>query len=667
MGRVRRHPGNRERCVAQRLPAHAGGFPDRANGLPVTFLPRPGPVLWALGTGLLLAPPAAQSAGAARIHRRGGAAAAPRPVIGAAAARLNPLQDISLKTLSFELFLLPAPRAITATPEAVAAAPLATKDQPETSRREVIAGRPVPAVDEAFREGIFRKEREFIDRYRRGRVVADQAWVEPQSSVPDQIGRLKEIGNREEGLLLLVALRPSRSGEAPGIWIVDTEAYTKERGILRLIYHRERGLPARPQAEPALREETSRWDAMTWEEFAAELRNLSPLAGGGPAVLRLTLLAGGGARSDFTSARLPKAGPLMERLALPMEELSRSLEQGTASGMADNAERDFMRRLGGELAPVSGHAPEIAGPALVEPGERTQWSSGFFESFDGTRLHYRIRPGEGPMVLLIHGLGLHEASLERLRSELLPGRALMVLDREGYGASSPRRVPESPRRHLENQARDVSAAAREAARLSGGPVDVLGHSLGAKHVLALARSARTPLALIRNFYLVSPPPDGWQSKLSASEQQRVNWLRLHYRMAGTRDGPARNAYIHNLALSAVRYYLDRLERFAPAELKEKAARDFLAFLGNPEREELLILETLSAYEDLPDQGLWGNALVVGFSDDATVPFAEVEALARGLEASARERGLRFRFAALPGGHFEPLVDPGSLTRALAGF
>lgn len=292
------------------------------------FRPRPGPVLCALWAGLLFAPSAAKGDGAARIDLLGGPAGAPRLVAGAAAAPLNPIQGLDLKTLSFERPVLPALGVVDA-------APLAAKDQPAISSREVIEGRPAPAeegVDEALREDIFGKEREFIDRYRRGRVVADRAWTEPLSQVPDQIGRLKEIGNREEGILLLAALRPSRSGEPPGIWIVDTEAFIKERGILRLIYHRERGLPARPQAEQALLEETGRWDAMTWEEFAAELRDLSPMAGGGPDVLRLTLLAGGGAFLNSTSARLPAAGPLMERLALRMEELSRNLNQGPETG-----------------------------------------------------------------------------------------------------------------------------------------------------------------------------------------------------------------------------------------------------------------------------------------------------------------------------------------------
>jgi 3-oxoadipate enol-lactonase len=100
--------------------------------------------------------------------------------------------------------------------------------------------------------------------------------------------------------------------------------------------------------------------------------------------------------------------------------------------------------------------------------------------------------GEGPPLLLVHGFGGAAWNFTEL-APLLPGRRLIIPDLPGHGGSSPLPAPT-----LTGFA-DVLAQIFEE-QLLGGPVDVLGHSMGG--VVALRLAERHP-KLVRRLVLAA--------------------------------------------------------------------------------------------------------------------------------------------------------------------
>ncbi|WP_075215272.1 alpha/beta fold hydrolase [Mongoliimonas terrestris] len=113
---------------------------------------------------------------------------------------------------------------------------------------------------------------------------------------------------------------------------------------------------------------------------------------------------------------------------------------------------------------------------------------------DGRRIHFHVR-GNGPPVLLLHGLGsLAEEMLPAFQA-CLPGRRLIAPDRPGYGYSDP--LPEA-------EAGPDGQADRIAGFLAVLGIDqatVVAHSIGAGTGLALA--ARHP-ARVSALLLLAP-------------------------------------------------------------------------------------------------------------------------------------------------------------------
>jgi pimeloyl-ACP methyl ester carboxylesterase len=97
--------------------------------------------------------------------------------------------------------------------------------------------------------------------------------------------------------------------------------------------------------------------------------------------------------------------------------------------------------------------------------------------------------GEGPPLLLVHGLGGAAWNFSEL-APLLAGRRLLIPDLPGHAASTP--LPASA--SLGGYADAVAATLAE-------PVDVLGHSLGG--VVALRLAERRP-ELVRSIVLAAP-------------------------------------------------------------------------------------------------------------------------------------------------------------------
>lgn len=105
--------------------------------------------------------------------------------------------------------------------------------------------------------------------------------------------------------------------------------------------------------------------------------------------------------------------------------------------------------------------------------------TGEFVDVAGARLHYVSR-GEGPAVLLLHGLGGNLRHFHRMIDSLAEGRRVIALDSPGCGYS---RMLDGGHVSLRRRA-DIVAAFIE--RLQLEQVLVVGHSLGGALALALA-------------------------------------------------------------------------------------------------------------------------------------------------------------------------------------
>lgn len=109
---------------------------------------------------------------------------------------------------------------------------------------------------------------------------------------------------------------------------------------------------------------------------------------------------------------------------------------------------------------------------LVPPG-------GHFVDVDGARVHY-VEQGEGPVILMIHGLGGQLHHMRRpLMEEFGPGYRLISVDRPGSGYST----RPSGRADLASQARFV---ARFMETLGIERALLVGHSLGGAIALRVA-------------------------------------------------------------------------------------------------------------------------------------------------------------------------------------
>jgi pimeloyl-ACP methyl ester carboxylesterase len=122
-------------------------------------------------------------------------------------------------------------------------------------------------------------------------------------------------------------------------------------------------------------------------------------------------------------------------------------------------------------------------------------AKGRFVEIDGQRIHY-LDQGEGPCLVLIHGLGGQTGHLTYdLVDRLTESFRVIVVDRPGSGHSPAFRQGKS------GLSRQASLIAALMEHLKLGPSLILGHSLGGAIALALALD--NP-ALVRGLVLVSP-------------------------------------------------------------------------------------------------------------------------------------------------------------------
>lgn len=112
-------------------------------------------------------------------------------------------------------------------------------------------------------------------------------------------------------------------------------------------------------------------------------------------------------------------------------------------------------------------------------------------SADGTRIAvFAAEPGPGtstghPALLLVHGTSADHRTWRVAAPLLASRRRVLAMDRRGRGDSG-----DAADWAIERELDDVAAVAEAVAADGGGPVDVVGHSLGGR--IALAASRLTP-------------------------------------------------------------------------------------------------------------------------------------------------------------------------------
>jgi pimeloyl-ACP methyl ester carboxylesterase len=114
-------------------------------------------------------------------------------------------------------------------------------------------------------------------------------------------------------------------------------------------------------------------------------------------------------------------------------------------------------------------------------------------SADGTAIAYWYG-GVGPALLLVHG-AMSDHQRWRITPLLQPHRTVYVMDRRGRGGSG-----DAAAWSLDREVGDVAAVIEAAAVREGGPVDVLGHSLGG--LLSLRAASVSPH--VRRLVLYEP-------------------------------------------------------------------------------------------------------------------------------------------------------------------
>jgi pimeloyl-ACP methyl ester carboxylesterase len=108
----------------------------------------------------------------------------------------------------------------------------------------------------------------------------------------------------------------------------------------------------------------------------------------------------------------------------------------------------------------------------------------FVPSGDGTEIGVWTS-GTGPPLVMVHGSMADHTALARLVPLLEPRFTVHAVDRRGRGASG-----DAPEYAIEREYDDLAAVVSSAARRSGGPVTLYGHSFGA--TCALGAVLRSP-------------------------------------------------------------------------------------------------------------------------------------------------------------------------------
>jgi (E)-2-((N-methylformamido)methylene)succinate hydrolase len=152
----------------------------------------------------------------------------------------------------------------------------------------------------------------------------------------------------------------------------------------------------------------------------------------------------------------------------------------------------------------------VAQPA----GQRLAWQEQDVPVGD-RRLHLRRAVGEGPPLLLLHGLGVSGAVWQALARRLVPTWSPIAPDLPGHGESDPA-GPGGPGGYTPEALADAVGGLLDALRIERIPV--VGHSLGA--LVALALAVHHPQR-VTGVVLLDPPLDPQRRNPDVAEVYRL--------------------------------------------------------------------------------------------------------------------------------------------------
>jgi pimeloyl-ACP methyl ester carboxylesterase len=240
-----------------------------------------------------------------------------------------------------------------------------------------------------------------------------------------------------------------------------------------------------------------------------------------------------------------------------------------------------------------------------------------FAELRGGRLRYFVG-GEGPALLLVHGLGGAASNWVELAPALARRARVLVPDLPGHGGSPP--LPATP--SLDAFADRLALLAEREAL---GPAIVVGHSLGGVVALCLAR--RRP-EQVRALVLVSAAgiwTTGRRAKLVISIAVRVR--------PGALIAPFREWIARSPLLRAAAFW-----PWAVSDPRCLSQRAVLGLLAGPARHTDVgsAAAALVAYDPRPDLGaVRCPTLVLAGARDPQLPLADAHEYARRLGADLR--------------------------------
>jgi len=117
-------------------------------------------------------------------------------------------------------------------------------------------------------------------------------------------------------------------------------------------------------------------------------------------------------------------------------------------------------------------------------------------SADGTDVGCHVF-GDGPPLLMVHGVAIDHSCFDRARPRLSEHFTLYVMDRRGRGISG-----DKDDWSLQREFEDVQAMIEGVARATGGPINLFGHSLGG--LCTVEAASRIKDGIVRRFFMYDP-------------------------------------------------------------------------------------------------------------------------------------------------------------------
>jgi pimeloyl-ACP methyl ester carboxylesterase len=251
----------------------------------------------------------------------------------------------------------------------------------------------------------------------------------------------------------------------------------------------------------------------------------------------------------------------------------------------------------------------------------------------GVLLHHTLAGEQGPLVVLLHGLGSSSADWPEQRAALAGGYRVVAVDLPGHGRSP---LPIAPLT-VESMAHDVAGVL---AHVAAGPAHVLGLSLGACVALRLALQAP---AQVRSLTLVNP-----FARVQSAGPRDIARLALRMVLLGA-------APMDTMAAHVARRLFPWPEQRG---LYESAVASLAA---TPRRAYFAAMRALARFDARGQvAAIRQPTLVVAGDRDTSVPLAAKAALAAAIPGA--------RLLVVPAsGHATPHDQPQAFNRALLEF